>query len=566
MCNKAKKYEQHEDLVNFEKEYTERIQKFVEDNPETRVVFLNADFGWGKTTFVKNNLKVPEHLIYSPWLNKSENYLEDIYFQVTKKDKGLLNSIALTISFVLTLITIMLGNVINILIELNIDNNTICSIKGFKLVCTNGDNLGGLLFAIIIGVVIVLVIVSITTIFSPVPIVKFFRKDDGKYYEEKIIEKITKKIENVLVVEDIDRADNIEEILIVINKISEHIKEKKENKYVLITGDYIRMIKRIGEPAVYDSNIGDLSTYINKGPLVAEKIISLRIEFSSIFERINNLLKENNLSTNITKIEQDELVSFIKNKNLSVRFFVRFLKKYNKEIDNGNSLYHLLLKYFKEEKYFNINKDVIKNSIYNIERFPICLNDIEMMYQKGYIKINNVDYHEIREYEENDDSNYNIITKSLRKIFEEKEQTALEMFSFFYNSERLPVLDKDRNNNGSRTIPIGASLKPYNLKQDLDNYLLSLNNNDTAMHENMLTNKRCYFNSKNSGADYEQYKLNNTEFYYASTVSNEDFIYAYIGSFFRENKKEIDQNYPKIAAIIDEIIKHEQIETKKDEQ
>ena len=562
MCNKAKKYEQHEDLVNFEKEYTERIQKFVEDNPETRVVFLNADFGWGKTTFVKNNLKVPEHLIYSPWLNKSENYLEDIYFQVTKKDKGLLNSIAITISFVLTVITIMLGNIISILIELNIDNNTICSIKGFKLVCTNGDNLGGLLFAIIIGVVIVLVIVSITTIFSPVPIVKFFRKDDGKYYEEKIIEKITKKIENVLVVEDIDRADNIEDILIVINKISEHFKDKKENKYILITGDYIRMIKRIGEPTVYDSNIWDLSTYINKGPLVAEKIISLRIEFSSIFERINNLLKENDLSTDITKIEQDELVSFIKNKNLSIRFFIRFLKKYKKEIDKGNSLYHLLLKYFKEEKYFNVNKDVIKNSIYNIERFPMCLNDIEMMYQKGNIKINDIDYHQIRECGESDDSNYDIITDSLRKIFEEKDQTTIEMFSFFYNSERLPVLDKDRNNNGSRTIPIGASLKPYNLKQDLDNYLLSLNNNESYMHENMLTNKRCYFNSKNSGGDYEHYKLSNAEFLYATDVSNDEFIYAYIACFLRENKKEIDQNYPKIASIINEIIEPKEINKK----
>ena len=55
MCSKSKKYEIHEDLNEFEKKYKTRITEFIKEDPETRVVFLNADFGWGKTTFIENN-------------------------------------------------------------------------------------------------------------------------------------------------------------------------------------------------------------------------------------------------------------------------------------------------------------------------------------------------------------------------------------------------------------------------------------------------------------------------------------------------------------------------------
>ena len=71
MFKKKIKYEEHADLNEFENKYNKRIDEFLNSNPETRVVFLNADFGWGKTTFIKNNLKVLENQIYSPWLNKS---------------------------------------------------------------------------------------------------------------------------------------------------------------------------------------------------------------------------------------------------------------------------------------------------------------------------------------------------------------------------------------------------------------------------------------------------------------------------------------------------------------
>lgn len=548
MKKKEVNYEKHEDLIEFEKMYTKRINEFLNDDPETRIVFLNADFGWGKTTFIKNNLKVLENNIYSPWLNKSDDYLEDIYYQVHKKDKGKSSSWALFISLLLTIFTIVLGSFVSVLIELNKSNNTVCYLKNFKLVCETTDNLKSLFICISIIVVIILVISWIFIFIKPVPIIKFFKKDNGKYYENKLIKEIMKKIDNVLVIEDIDRTDDIEEILIVANKISEYIKSKKLNKYILITGDYIRTIRRIAEPNFYDNNSINLSTYRNKGVFVVEKIISLRIDFSSIYERIKNLLKENNLSVNLTNIEYDEIVTFIKNKYLSIRFFIRFLKKYNQEISEGNSLYHLLLKYFQEEKYFNISDEVVMNSIYNINRFPSCLNDIEMMYQKGTIKINSKDYNDIQLFAD-EDSNYYIINKALKEIFDEQNENVITIFKQFYVSNCFPILEGDRrsSSNYNNKISVGSTLKPNNLKQDLDNYLLGYNNNEIDINESMLLNKRCYFNSKNSSNNFENYKINQVDILHAQDVSNEEFIYAYVACFFRENKREFEKNYPKLT-------------------
>ena len=60
MKRENNKYDEHKDLIAFEKKYNARITDFLENNPETRIVFLNADFGWGKTTFIKDNLKIKD--------------------------------------------------------------------------------------------------------------------------------------------------------------------------------------------------------------------------------------------------------------------------------------------------------------------------------------------------------------------------------------------------------------------------------------------------------------------------------------------------------------------------
>lgn len=555
MKKNNKIYEEHTDLVEFAKYYNNRIDEFLKCNPETRIVFLNADFGWGKTTFIKNNLKISDNCIYSPWLNKSDNYIEELYYNITKKDKGFLSSAAIFISIILTIITILFGSIISILVELNKDNSYTCEIINFKLICSNSDTLITLLCFILGLTIIVIMILGIIIFSKPIPIINFFKKDSGKYYENKIIKNIIKKVDLAIVIEDIDRTDDIEEILVAANKISEYMKDNHINKYILITGDYIRMVRRISEPSIYDNNNFDLATYRDKGVFLTEKVISLRVDFSNIHKRIDTLFSEYNISANLVKIEYDEIISFIKNRYLSIRFFIRFLDKYKTEIAAGNSIYHLLLKYYQEEKYFNIEDNVVNNSIYNISKFPNCLNDIEMLLQKGKLKINDHDY-KLANLKVMDSSNYNKITGTILSVFIKNEKDYQEYFKLFYNSNKYPRLSTDKlgtSNYNSNKTNIGETL-PNNLKQDLDNYLIGHNNNETGMMENILINKRCYFDSINSSHNYDNYRI--------KLVNNEDtieveerfFICSYIACFLRENNREIIKNYPKIYELIIKIV------------
>ena len=553
MCKKKAKYKEYKDLVEFEKKYNKRINDFLNSDPETRVVFLNADFGWGKTTFIKNNLKVSENLIYSPWLNKSENYIEEIYYSVTKKDKSFLSSITIFLSVILTIITILSDSIISILMELCKGNTYEYSIRNLKIIFNTNESLKTLLLSILLIITVVILILLFVIFCKPIPFVNFFKNGKGKYYENKVIKHIVKNIDKVLVIEDIDRTDDIEEILIVANKISDYIKQKKLKKYVLITGDYIRMIRRISEPNIYDNGQLNLSTYRNKGMFVVEKIISLRIDFSSIDERINNLLIENKIEQCLTKIENDEIIEFVKSKFLSVRFFIKFLEKYNEKIKNGNSLYHLLLQFFQEEKFFNIPDNIIKKSIYNVERFPTCINDIEIMLQKGTVLINDKLYSEI-DTESLDEGNYSIIKMAFKKLFFEKDEVKLKIFKIFYLNERYPILAGDRKNINNDYVRIGEHLKPSGLKNNLDNFLLGHNNNEEAMYEGMLINKRSYFPAINTSNNFENYKITQVDINETVEVSNDDFIYAYIAAFFRKNKDEIENNYPEIKKIILELL------------
>lgn len=556
MRKEETKYEKHEDLCKFEIKYNNRINKFLASDPETRIVFLNADFGWGKTTFIKNNLKIKENQIYSPWLNKSDNYIEEIYYNITKKDKGILSSIALFISVILTMITILAGSIISILIELSKDSTYIVQLLNVKLIYTSNDKLNLLLLCLLSVISFIILLLGLFIFLKPIPIINFFKKDNGKYYENRIIKKIVEKMDKILVIEDIDRTDDIEDILIVANKISEYIKVNKLDKYILITGDYVRMIRRISEPNIYDNTNLNLSTYRNKGTFVIEKIISLRIDFSTIYERIDTLLLENHLNMQLTKIEYDEIVAFIQNKYLSIRFFIRFLEKYKPKITKTNSLYHLLLKYYQEEKYFNLPNNVIENSIYNIERFPNCINDIEMMLQKEGIVINNIIYNniEIKDFENN---NYDIINNAFAKLFFYKNVESISIFKEFYETNKFPVLATDKRNyqNYNNMINVGDTLRPINLKNDLNNYLLGYNNNEVEMNEGILVNKRCYFPTVNTTNNYEFYKINQVNIIDTIEVTEDKFIIAYIAAFLKKNDREIKNNYPKLMEKILEILK-----------
>ena len=199
-----------------------------------------------------------------------------------------------------------------------------------------------------------------------------------------------------------------------------------------------------------------------------------------------------------------------------------------------------MLKYYQEEKYFNLEQGVINNSLYNISKFPVCLNDIEILFQRKKVKLPNCELEAIPKVY-TIKGNYDIITNSFSDIFSLDNNT-ISIFKEYYNSNIFPKLKTDCPNINSNSISIGSTLKPNNLKNDLDNYLIGYNNNEIGMMESLLINKRCYFSSKNSSNNYENYKINQVELDKTKEIANNDFVIAYIACFFRNNKNEISKN------------------------
>ena len=52
------------DLYLLRTNYKNRIKGFLKNKPETRVVFLDGDYGWGKTKFVKDYLEIDDNNRY----------------------------------------------------------------------------------------------------------------------------------------------------------------------------------------------------------------------------------------------------------------------------------------------------------------------------------------------------------------------------------------------------------------------------------------------------------------------------------------------------------------------
>lgn len=551
MLFKKKKYEKHLDLIKFESKYRDRINNFLNSNQETRVVFLNADFGWGKTTFIKNNLKVDEQCIYSPWLNPSADYINKIYYHVKKKDKGIISSWVLILTMIFTIASLLLGNIISLLGNIYTSNSTVCKILNYQLVCSQNNELALLISEILKWSIGIIIVLALFIRFKPIPFINFFKKENGQYYEDKIIKSILRKVKNVLVIEDIDRIDDIENVLIVANKISSYIKKHKiKNKYVLLTGDYARVIERITNPNSYNNTDMNLTTYKSKGVFVAEKIISLRIDFCSMQERIDNLLTEYELKPTLIKIEYDEIISFIKAKYISLRFFVRFLEDNQLKIMQGDSIYHLLSNYYFEQKYFNLETSTYDNTLYNLTFFPNCLNDIEMLLQKQKIKLGDKEYKNL-DIIMNPKNNSQRITNYFIQLLFRKEHLAIKNFNYFYRNIRYPKVNGDPISHVSSGIlvNIGQSLS-HNFKSSIDDYLLSYNN--TINYGNIIPTKRCYFSTNNN--NYDVYKFNQISDNLAKTVHDNEFFYAYFGCFFRKNIDEFTKNYPMLYKTLMQIL------------
>lgn len=520
------------DLDKFLDSYRRRIKDFLESDPETKIVFLNADFGWGKTTFIKDYLMVKEHCIYSPWLNKSSNYLEEIYYNVSKTSKSKIISNVLFWSAVVTVLTILSGSFISLLTEIFKDDNFVCRFLHYQMFCTSKNQLVFLLFLLLFLVIVIIVIIRFIVFKKPIPFVSLFKKDSGKYYENELVQKIVDNIEEVLVIEDIDRAEDIEEIFIVANKISQYMKDNANNKYILFTGDYIRTINRINSGDNYNKITVNSSTYEGKGFFLVERLIAKRINFSSISARMTSLFVELGIDDDLSKIEKDEITSFIKKRYLNIRLFIKFLNQYKALIDNGYSMFHLLLKFYQEEKYFNIYENEITNTMYSCLEFPVCLNDIEMLLQKDVVRINGIQYQlnslDLKETFEGE------IIDTFIKTFIVKEKMYVKCFKDYYTTDLYPVRNSSFPAKQLFSFLVGCSTRNSEMDPRGD-FLLPL--------------KRCYFDryTEDDLSEMVNFVEENgaKEF-----VDNKYRICAYLACFFKKHKNEIEKNYPKIYELI----------------
>ncbi len=198
----------------------------------------------GKTTFIKEVLNIQENNRYSPWMNETDNYIEELYFHVMKKDKSKISSTIILLTVVFAILGTSFGTIISILLDLLQTNNYTCIIaENMQLLCNNNGDSSILILltavsAVIIIIIIIIFILGCVIKRSPVPFINLYKCEHGKYYENKLIEKIVDKIDIALVIEDVDRIDDIESLLLAVNKISEYIEQADRKKYILITGDY----------------------------------------------------------------------------------------------------------------------------------------------------------------------------------------------------------------------------------------------------------------------------------------------------------------------------------------
>lgn len=540
---------EHKDLAQFEEKYNKKIEEFLNSKSETKVVFLNADFGLGKTTFIEENLNIDRNCIYSPWLNSSNNYLEEIYFHVTKKNKGKLSSWSLFISSIILIFSVLAGSIISVFADIFKSDSFICRFDKANIVCHSDDSLVLLVIIIVIFVLILVLILSRIIFKRPVPIINFFKKENGKYYDDRIIEKILENVPKVLVIEDIDRTDDIEDILLAANKISNYIIEKNLQKYVLVTGDYVRTIRRLSEPNIYDVQNYNIALLRSKGVFLVDKVISLRIDFCTLEGRVRNVLDEYQVTQKLEKIEFDELISFMHSHYLSIRFFVKFLESELEMINQNNNIYYLFVEYFNNQKYFNI-EDKRRYDISS--KIPSCLNDIEMFYQCRSINIREKEIKNIFDTS-HDSSNRSIIVDCFRRILT-FDNYAVDIFQEFYNTDIYPQLVTDRASNPDSVVMIGGTLKPNNLKNDLDNFLIGISNYENGIMGTSFNNKRCYFDVDYNTNNYESYKINSVVSSKTEVVNTDTFLIAYIACFLRDNKTEIETNYPGINTQLKKVL------------
>ena len=67
-------------------------------------------------------------------------------------------------------------------------------------------------------------------------------------------------------------------------------------------------------------------------------------------------------------------------------------------------------------------------------------------------------------------------------------------------------------------------------------------------------NKRCYFDVDYNTNNYESYKINSVVSSKTEVVNTDTFLIAYIACFLRDNKTEIETNYPGINTQLNRVL------------
>lgn len=525
--------EKYKDLRKYKKRFEYFINKHLKEDNESRVMFLNADYGWGKTTFLKKVMKVKENNFYSAWLNHNRDYLNEIYYVTNKINTSKKLIFAFGTIIFIWLCSIIGDPVVNFLLNrYNPSVRTICFI----------------IFLAIIFIVLFCIFIYYYGLFY----FGIFKKDYNEYLENKFLDKIIRRIDTVLIIEDVDRLSESELINIMkfSKKISDRILETEKykknlitKKYVLLTGDFTRVINLLNKQQTYSNSIYTEITPSN-GSYIFEKVVGCKIEFLSILDRIIHLLDEHKIIS-LTKIEYDEIIYFVYKKNISVRFFNSFILDNLKRLIKPNvSAYHLLYQYYFKEKV------VYKNEFNseNIITFPNCLNDWELLLQKPNINIDGIDYSLKTVFNQRNNNEYiNIINKVLLDIYTKKG--LYKYFILYKTQNKYPVFLNDILGD-NKSVTIGGHL-PIEFSKYFSDFLLSNHDSKFAgywdMQAQSIPQRRCYFTSYDINDQIFNHNLEDCkviDIFESNFSDTEIFIASYLGKFYASNKNEFETNYP----------------------
>lgn len=303
-----------EEWKKFLDKYKKVETKILENDVETKIVFLNGEFGWGKTYFFREILNINTKYIYSPWLEViDEELTESIFnrmFERKKWTKIVLSSFVVFASIIVFISyfesTFTTTTNVLVLTYKNILNNT-----NHEILISNYEQM---FLILLFGFILLLVYVA----------QKFsnFSLNDKRVISNKDvmfnIEKIINKVPRCLVFEDVDRMgrEEIEYVFKVIKLMSDYIVENKIPKYIVISGDWNiitqnleRDTKQVGLMPNIHINHSKENFYYSKSFL--EKIVEYKIDFISVQERVSNLLSSEcylNISTDSIFFDALQLV------------------------------------------------------------------------------------------------------------------------------------------------------------------------------------------------------------------------------------------------------------------